>query len=106
MIDFNKNELINSVLEQYYNTFSRTLDTCDFVPEKYNDKINKYIFKNMRKKFKEIDKEDRKYFKSKKQKQKEIEKQKQKEIKEEKRTKIENILSQRQKLKRSNKTKC
>lgn len=61
MINFNKNKLINITLDEYYNTFRHTLDTCDFVPEKYNQKISKYIFKNMKKAFKRIDSEDRKY---------------------------------------------
>ena len=61
MINFNKNKLINSVLANYYDTFARTLDTSDFVPERYNKKISKYIFKNMKKAFRRIDKEDRKY---------------------------------------------
>ena len=58
MINFNKNKLINKVLENYYQTFSMTLDTADYVPEKYNDKIIKYIFKNMKKAFRKIDWED------------------------------------------------
>ena len=61
MINFNKNKLINQVLEKYYETFSLTLDTADFVPEEYNDKINRYIFKNMKRHFKKIDKEDKKF---------------------------------------------
>ncbi len=61
MLNFNKNLLINEVLSEYYNTFNLTLDTMDFVPEKYNNKICKYIFKNMKKCFRVIDKEDRKY---------------------------------------------
>ena len=61
MINFNKNVLINQTLDKYYDTFSHTLDTSDFVPEKFNKKISKYIFKNMKKAFKRIDKEDRKY---------------------------------------------
>lgn len=61
MINYNKNKLINTALTKYYETFSRTLDTADFVPEKYNDKILRYIFKNMKKAFKRIDKEDRIY---------------------------------------------
>ena len=60
-MNFHKNELINSVLDNYYETFSHTLDTAEFVPEKYNQKINKYIFKNMKKAFKKIDREDRIY---------------------------------------------
>ena len=61
MINFNKNKLINETLDKYYETFSHTLDTADYVPEKYNEKICKYIFKNMKKAIRKIDKEDRKY---------------------------------------------
>ena len=61
MIYFNKNKLINETLDKYYDTFSHTLDTTDFVPEKYNKKICKYIFKNMKKTFRKINKEDRKF---------------------------------------------
>lgn len=59
MINYNKNKLINECLNKYYETFSHTLDTADFVPEKYNDKINAYIFKNMKKAFKRLDREDK-----------------------------------------------
>lgn len=61
MINYNKNKLINETLDKYYDSFSHTLDTADYVPEKFNKKICKYIFKNMKKAFKKIDKEDRKY---------------------------------------------
>ena len=61
MINFNKNRLINITLDKYYDTFSHTLDTADYVPDKYNKKIIKYIYKNMKKSFKKIDKEDNKY---------------------------------------------
>jgi hypothetical protein len=61
MINYNKNKLINKTLDKYYETFSHTLDTVDFVPEKYNDKIRHYIFKNMKRAFRKIDKEDKIY---------------------------------------------
>lgn len=61
MINFNKNKLINKTLDKYYETFSHTLDTSDFVPEKFNVKICKYIFKNMKRSFRIIDREDRKF---------------------------------------------
>ncbi len=61
MINYNKNKLINETLDKFYGTFSHTLDTADYVPEKFNKKICKYIFKNMKKAFRRIDKEDRKY---------------------------------------------
>lgn len=61
MINYNKNKLINTALDKYYETFAHTLDTADFVPEKFNERICKYVFKNMKKAFKKIDKEDKKY---------------------------------------------
>ena len=64
MINFNKNKLINRTLDKYYETFSHTLDTADYVPEKFNIKISRYIYKNMKKAFRQIDKEDRLYQKS------------------------------------------
>ncbi len=59
MLNYNKNKLINECLDKYYETFSHTLDTADFVPDKFNDKILNYIFKNLKKSFKVLDKEDR-----------------------------------------------
>lgn len=61
MLNYNKNKLINKCLVAYYETFAHTLDTSDYVPEKYNDKILKYIFKNMKRQFRKIDKEDKIY---------------------------------------------
>ena len=61
MINYNKNKLINTTLDKYYETFSHTLDTVDYVPQKYNEKICKYIFKNLKRTFKKIDKEDKNY---------------------------------------------
>lgn len=61
MLNYNKNKLINECLSKYYETFAHTLDTADFVPEPYNDRILAYIFKNMRKAFKRIDREDRRF---------------------------------------------
>ena len=61
MINYNKNKLINTCLETYYATFAQTLDTADFVPEKYNKKILAYIFKNMKRQSRKIDREDRRY---------------------------------------------
>ena len=61
MINYNKNKLINECLGKYYESFARTLDTADFVPEEYHNKITAYIFKNMKKAFKKVDKEDKRF---------------------------------------------
>lgn len=58
-INFHKNKLLNDTLDKYYDTFSHTLDTADYVPEKFNKKIYKYIFKDMKKSFKKINKDDK-----------------------------------------------
>lgn len=60
-INYNKNKLINTCIETYYETFARTLDTADFVPEKYNKKILAYIFKNMKRQFRRLDRADAQY---------------------------------------------
>jgi len=65
-MEFIKNELINAVLEKYFETFSKTLDTADYVPAKYGRKIHAYIFKNMKRKFKELNKAYQKQMKPKK----------------------------------------
>ena len=44
-----------------YGTIQHTLDTADYVPEKFNKKIHKYIFKNMNKQLKKVDRIDRQY---------------------------------------------
>lgn len=62
-MDFKKNDLIDKVLQRYYNTFSLTLDTYEFVPEKFNYEILKIIFKEMKKSFKRVNKEYRKLHK-------------------------------------------
>ena len=62
-MDFKKNDLIDKVLKRYYDTFSLTLDTYEFVPEKFNHEILKIIFKEMKKSLKRINREYRKLHK-------------------------------------------
>lgn len=54
-MEFKKNELINQTLEEYKETWAHTLDTGEFINEKSLNMIDKYIHKNLVKKFKEID---------------------------------------------------
>ncbi len=56
-MDYYKNKLMKKFFNEYYETFSCTLDTADYVPEKYNDKIYKIIFVSMKKQFRELEKE-------------------------------------------------
>lgn len=96
MINYNKNKLINKTLDKYYDTFSHTLDTTDFVPEKYNKKICKYIFKNMKKAFRKINKEDRKFQREFNKKQRKLRKLKKKQ---------EKMLKNQQKTNKNSKNK-
>ena len=52
---FKKNELINETLDKHFETWSHTLDTGDFVPQKYLKKIDKLIFNNLKQKLKECE---------------------------------------------------
>ena len=54
-MEFNKNEMINETLDRYFETWQHTQDTADFVKEKFLKKIDKYIFRNLVKKFRQID---------------------------------------------------
>lgn len=54
-MEYIKNKFINETLDEYYKTFSITLDTSDFVPAKFNKKIYKYIYKNLQNKLKVVD---------------------------------------------------
>ena len=65
-MEFIKNELIDEVLRKYFSTFSITLDTAEFVPAKYGKKIHKFIFKNMKQKFRAINRAYKRAIKQKK----------------------------------------
>ena len=54
-MEFNKNKLINKTIDKYAETWSHLLNTGDFIKEKYLNKIDGYIYKNMTQKFKEIE---------------------------------------------------
>lgn len=54
-MQFYENELINEVIDNYVQTWSHTLDTGDFVDEKFLHKIDNFIFKKMKLKFKEVE---------------------------------------------------
>ena len=54
-MEFNKNKLINKTIDKYAETWSHLLNTGDFIDQKYLKKIDSYIYKNMTKKFKEIE---------------------------------------------------
>lgn len=54
MIELEKNKLMEQWLDATYSTFAHTLDTADYVPEKFNEKILKVIYKHSKKSFKGV----------------------------------------------------
>lgn len=52
---FNKNDLINAVLDKHFDTWMHTLNTADFVPKKYLNYVDRIVFENLKKKLKEVD---------------------------------------------------
>lgn len=54
-MEFRKNDLINETLDKNFETWSHTLDTADFVPKKYLNRINKIIFNNLQRKLREAE---------------------------------------------------
>lgn len=62
-MDYHDLQSIQECLEEIYATFRGTLDTADFVPEKYQRKIMAYIFKRVKRAFRMRDRAERKYAK-------------------------------------------
>lgn len=54
-MEFYKNKLIDEILDRNFKTWEHTLDTGDFVNSKYSNKIDKYIFNNLKKQFNDVD---------------------------------------------------
>lgn len=53
-MEFIKNKLINKVFINSLETWGLLLDTDDIVPEKYLEKMQKYIFKEFKRKMKQV----------------------------------------------------
>ena len=51
-----KFDVLDVLISRTYVSFSKTLDTEDYVSEKVNNKIRKLIFKNFKKSFKKLGK--------------------------------------------------
>lgn len=48
-VNYHETELFKECLKEYYAVFEGMLDTADYVPEKYNARICRYIFNRMKK---------------------------------------------------------
>ena len=54
-MEFKRNEYINITIDKFLDTWSHLIDSENYVNPKYLKKIDKYIYKNMLKKFREIE---------------------------------------------------
>ena len=54
-MEFYKNKLIDKILDRNFKTWEHTLDTGDFVDAKFGKKIDRFIFNNLKRQFKEAD---------------------------------------------------
>ena len=76
LVNFNKTKMIQAVIVDINETFQKTLDTLEFVPDKEQKVITKNIINTLKQNFKLIDKEDRYYQKRYKKYYKKIQKEK------------------------------
>ena len=53
-MDFNKNKIIEKSIKSYLDTLATLIDTEDFVKKRYTNSIDRLIYKNFKKKVKEI----------------------------------------------------
>lgn len=60
-INYNENDLMDELHTRFFQSFSLTLDTADYVPQKIIEKVYKQIYKRQKKKYKKIFKTDKSY---------------------------------------------
>lgn len=61
MIEYYKFELMNQLMEHYFNSCATTLDTSDFVPQRYLKRVQKRLFKEFKAKMWTLSFEYRKF---------------------------------------------
>ena len=60
-VNYNENDLLDELHMRFFQSFALTLDTADYVPDKYIDKVYKRIYKVQKKMYKKIGKTDKAY---------------------------------------------
>lgn len=60
-VNYNENDLLDELHARFFQSFALTLDTADYVPDKYIDKVYKRIYKAQKKQYKKIGKTDKAY---------------------------------------------
>lgn len=59
--NYNEPKMLITWEKKYCKAFEAMLDTADYVPEKYRDKIIRYVFKRMKKALRRVDAGNRSY---------------------------------------------
>ncbi len=59
LINFNKNDLLDALHERFFESYRKTLDIADYVPQSYIDKVYKQIYKAQKAMYKQVNKRDK-----------------------------------------------
>lgn len=60
-INYNVNDLLDELHARFFQSYAMTMDTGDYVPQKYIDKVYKQIYKYQKKLYKKAGKTDKAY---------------------------------------------
>lgn len=60
-INYNENDLLDELHKRCFQSFALTLDTADFVPQNYIDKVYKRIYKVQKKQYKKLGRTNKEY---------------------------------------------
>ncbi len=60
-INYNKNDLLDELHARFFQSYSLTLDTADYIPQKYIDKVYKELYKSQKAQYRKIGKTDKDY---------------------------------------------
>lgn len=60
-INYNKNDLLDELHARFFQSYALTLDTADYVPQGYVDKVYKQLYKAQKAMYKKVGGTDKEY---------------------------------------------
>ena len=60
-INYNKNDLLDELHARFFQSYSLTLDTADYIPQTYIQKVYKQLYKAQKAMYRKIGKTDKDY---------------------------------------------
>lgn len=60
-INYNKNDLLDELHARFFQSYALTLDTADYIPKSYIDKVYKQLYKAQKAMYRKIGKTDKDY---------------------------------------------